>query len=278
MKIQSLLLLCSSTALVWGAKCPQATGKNDAQVLEHYQATGECSDISAIPDTLEKRFVVEKKPTKPAVPPKKPQTPNTAPKNPPVSNPPPPAVPPKKPQTPNTPPKNPPAPVGTPGAACMYCNEGKKKTPTTKPKNLALNEKYGAMFERATTPAKPGQQLPAAKQPVCIMPPAADRTGKRSISEVARSLIFPRALSEKKVSVELGRNRIGWDCYVGNYAPAGEAKDIADITKYWTFVDPATPDKCTVEVGRGTEIGTFVKDKYESKALRIWKPLFSTLY
>lgn len=252
MKIQSLLLLCS-TALVWGAKCPQATGKNDAQVIEHYQATGQCSDISAIPDTLEKRFVVEKKPTKPAVPPKKPQTPNTAP-------------------------KNPPAPVGTPGAACMYCNEGKKKTPTTKPKNLALNEKYGAMFERATTPAKPGQQLPAAKQPVCIMPPAADRTGKRSISEVARSLIFPRALSEKKVSVELGRNRIGWDCYVGNYAPAGEAKDIADITKYWTFVDPATPDKCTVEVGRGTEIGTFVKDKYESKALRIWKPLFSTLY
>lgn len=276
MKIQSLLLLCS-TALVWGAKCPQATGKHDAQVIEHYKATGQCSDISGIPDTLEKRFLVEKKPTKPAVPPKKPQTPNTPPKNPPVSNPPPPAKPPTNPVTAPKSQTSSAAPVGTPGAACMYCNEGKKKTPTTKPKNLALNEKYGAMFERATTPTKPGQ-LPAAKQPVCIMPPAADRTGKRSISEVARSLIFPRALSEKKVKVELGRKQIEWTCYVGNYAPAGDAKDIADITKYWTFVDPATPDKCTVEVGRGTEIGTFVDDKYESKALQIWKPLFSTLY
>ena len=276
MKIQSLLLLCSSTALVWGAKCPQATGKNDAQVIEHYKATGQCSDISGISDTLEKRFLVEKKPTKPVVPPKKPQTPNTPPKKPPVSNPLPPAkpptkpaVPPKQPQTPNTPPKNPPVPIGTPGAACMYCNEGKKKTPTTKPKNLALDEKYGAMFERATTPTKPGQQLPAAKQPVCIKPPASDRTGKRSISEVARDLIFPRALSEKKVSVELGKKKIEWTCYVGNYAPTGDARDIADITKYWTFKDPADPNKCTVEVDRMTDIHTSDDDKYESKSLRI---------
>ena len=200
---------------------------------------------------------------------KKPQTPNTPPKNPPVSNPPPPAKPPTNPVTAPKSQTSSAAPIGTRGAACMYCNEGKKKTPTTKPKNLALDEKYGAMFERATTPTKPGQQLPAANQPVCIMPPASDRTGKRSISEVARDLIFPRALSEKEVAVELGLKKIGWTCSVGKYAPAGDAKDIADITKYWTFMDPADPDKCTVEVGRTAQLDISDKDKYESKALRI---------
>jgi hypothetical protein len=153
----------------------------------------------------------------------------------------------------------------------MYCNEGKKKTPMTKPKNLACDDKYGAMFERATKPTKPGQQFFAIQQPVCIKPPASDRTGKRSISEVARNLIFPRALIEKdsKIDIVLGNAKTKWICSVGKYAPTADAKDIAEITKYWTFKDPADPDKCTVEVGRVAQIDVSDNDKYESKALRI---------
>lgn len=153
----------------------------------------------------------------------------------------------------------------------MHCNEGKKKNSTTKPKNLARDDKYGAMSERATRPIKPGQQRPATQPPVCIKPPASDRTGKRSVSEAARDLIFPRALIEKdsKVETMLGNARTMWICSIGKYAPTADAKKIAEITKYWTFQDPADPDECTVEVGRVAQIDISANPKYEIKALRI---------
>jgi hypothetical protein len=208
MKIRFLLLLCSSTALVWGANCPQATGENDAQVIERYKATGQCSDVLGTSDTLDKRFAVKKKPIAPVVSPKKPTLLKTPPKNPPVSNPSPPAKPPTNPKSK----ASLAGPIGTRGAACMYCYEGKKKTPKTKPKHLARHDKYGAMFERAARPTKPGQQWPATQQPVCIKPPASDRTGKRSISGVARDLIFSRALIEKDSKVETVLGSAGTEC------------------------------------------------------------------
>jgi hypothetical protein len=50
----------------------------------------------------------------------------------------------------------------------MYCNEGKEKTPTTQPKNLARDDKYGAMFERATNPSNPGQHFLAPHNPYAL--------------------------------------------------------------------------------------------------------------
>jgi hypothetical protein len=212
MRIQSILLLCSSTPLVWGAKCPQATGENVAQVIERNKAP--TNPVTAI------------------------ESKNSSA-----------------------------APIGTRGAACMYCNEGKEKTPTTKPKNLARDDKYGAMSERATNPTNPGQHFLATQQPVCIEPPASDRPERKSISEVARDLIFPRDLIDKgsKVGIVLDKDEQKWTCYVGKYAPAGDAKNIAEITKYWTFKDPADPDKCTVEVGQVAQKDVSDNDIYESK-------------
>ena len=46
MKIQSFLLPCSSTSLVWGSKCPQTKGENDAQIIEGFKVTGECFDYT----------------------------------------------------------------------------------------------------------------------------------------------------------------------------------------------------------------------------------------
>lgn len=52
MKIQSFLLLCSSTSLVWGSKCPQAEGENDAQIIERFKVTGECFDYVGVSNNV----------------------------------------------------------------------------------------------------------------------------------------------------------------------------------------------------------------------------------
>jgi hypothetical protein len=63
---------------------------------------------------------------------------------------------------------------------------------------------------------------------------------------------LPRALKERKTNVDeiVGNAETTWEYYVGGYAPAANARNIAEVTKQWTFQDPADPDKCTVEVGR----------------------------
>jgi hypothetical protein len=63
----------------------------------------------------------------------------------------------------------------------------------------------------------------------------------------------------------LGKDEHKWTCYVGKYAPAGDAKNIAEIKKYWTFKDPADPDKCTVAVGQVAQKDVSINDIYESK-------------